>query len=144
MLKPELNEPVGANAPLLLIHTATVVANHEGEDETGSRSMTVGRYEEIRRRLDEGRGGHETFMRELRSGFAIAQRQALTKEAKAERLAPRLTQEQARVQERQAHQQSRLRGGKQGCLDVFDGLVGTHWRGRHEVSAGTCQGFTNR
>jgi hypothetical protein len=33
----------------------------------GSRSMTVGRYEEIRRRLDEGRGGHETFMREPRS-----------------------------------------------------------------------------
>ena len=88
MLKPELNEPVGANAPLLPIHTATVVANHEGEDEMGSRSMTVGRYEEIRRRLDEGRGGHETFMRELRSGFAIAQRQALTKVAKAERLGP--------------------------------------------------------
>ncbi len=87
MLKPELNDPVGANAPLLPIHAATVVANHEGEDEMGSRSMTVGRYEEIRRRLDEGRGGHETFMRELRSGFAIAQRQALTKEAKAERLA---------------------------------------------------------
>ncbi|MDB5968723.1 MAG: hypothetical protein JWQ90_1173 [Hydrocarboniphaga sp.] len=36
----------------------------------------------------------ETFMRELRSGFAIAQRQTLTKEAKAERLAPQLTQEQ--------------------------------------------------
>ena len=33
MLKPELNEPVGANAPLSPIHTATVVANHEGEDE---------------------------------------------------------------------------------------------------------------
>jgi hypothetical protein len=44
----------------------------------------------------------------------------------------------------QAHQQSRLRGGKQGCLDVFDGLVCTHWGGRHEVGAGTCQGFTNR
>lgn len=39
----------------------------------------------------------ETFMRELRSGFAIAQRQALTKEAKAERLAPQLTQEQVAV-----------------------------------------------
>jgi hypothetical protein len=113
MLKPELNEPVGANAPLLPIHTATVVANHEGEDEMGSRSMTVGRYEEIRRRLDEGRGGHETFMRELRSGFAIAQRQALTKEAKAERLAPRLTQEQARVQERQAQRLPELEGVKQ-------------------------------
>jgi hypothetical protein len=27
---------------------------------------------------------------------------------------------------------------------VFDGLVCTHWGGRHEVGAGTCQGFTNR
>ena len=52
MLKPELNEPVGANAPLLPIHAAIVVANHEGEDEMGSRSMTMGRYEEIRRWLD--------------------------------------------------------------------------------------------
>ena len=40
--------------------------------------------------------------------------------------------------------QSRLRGGKQGCLDVFDGLVCTHWGGRHEAGAGTCQVFTNR
>ena len=31
-----------------------------------------------------------------------------------------------------------------GCLDVFHGLVCTHWGGRHEVDAGTCQGFTNR
>jgi hypothetical protein len=37
--------------------------------------------------------------------------------------------------------QSPLRGGKQACLDVFDGLV---CRGRHEVGAVTCQGFTNR
>jgi hypothetical protein len=56
---------------------------------------------------------HETFMRELRSGFAIAQRQALTKEAKAERLAPQLTQEQARVQERQAERLPELEGVKQ-------------------------------
>jgi len=28
--------------------------------------------------------------------------------------------------------------------DVFDGLVCTHWGSRHEVGAGTCQGFTNR
>jgi hypothetical protein len=40
--------------------------------------------------------------------------------------------------------QSRLRGGKQGCLDAFDGLVCTHWEGRHEAGAGTCQVFTNR
>ena len=37
----------------------TVVSNHEGEDGMGSRSMTVGRYEEIRRRLAEGRGLRE-------------------------------------------------------------------------------------
>jgi hypothetical protein len=52
-------------------------------------------------------------MRELRSGFAIAQRQALTKEAKAGRLATRLTQEQARVQERQAQRFPELEGVKQ-------------------------------
>jgi len=112
MLKPAPNEPVGANAPLLPNHTATVMANHEGEDEMGSRNMTVGRYEEIRRR-DEGRGSHETFMRELRSGFAIAQRQAPTNEAKGERLAPRVTQEQARVQDRQAQRLPELEGVKQ-------------------------------
>jgi hypothetical protein len=47
-----------------------------------------------------------------------------------------------------AHQtsiiQCQLRGGKQDCLGVFDGIVCTHWRVRHEVGAGTCQGFTNR
>jgi len=52
-------------------------------------------------------------MRELRSGFAIAQRQALTKEANAERPAPQLTQEQARVQERQAQRLPELEGVKQ-------------------------------
>ncbi len=29
-------------------------------------------------------------------------------------------------------------------FDVFDGLVCTHWGGRHEVGTGTCQAFTNR
>jgi FixJ family two-component response regulator len=33
--------------------------SHEGEDGMGLRSMTVGRYEEIRRRLAEGRGVRE-------------------------------------------------------------------------------------
>jgi hypothetical protein len=40
-------------------------------------------------------------------------RQALTKEAKAERLAPQLTQEQVRVQERQAQRLPELEGVKQ-------------------------------
>lgn len=34
---------------------ATVVSHHEGEDGIESRSLTVERYEEIRRRLAEGR-----------------------------------------------------------------------------------------
>src|SRR5581483_3174780 len=36
-----------------------VIPSHEGEDGMGARSMTVGRYEEIRRRLAEGRGVRE-------------------------------------------------------------------------------------
>ena len=56
-------------------------------------------------------------MRELRSGFAIAQRQALTKEAKAERLAPQLTQEQVRVHERQAQRLPELEGVKPPKFD---------------------------
>ena len=40
--------------------------------------------------------------------------------------------------------QSRLRGGKQACLDVFDGLVCTHRRGRHEVGAANVDGGCGR
>jgi len=47
----------------------------------------------------------------LRSGFANAQRHALTREAKAERLAPQLTQDQVRVQEREARRLPELEGG---------------------------------
>jgi hypothetical protein len=42
-----------------LPQAATVIPSHEGEDGMGARSMTVGRYEEIRRRLAEGRGVRE-------------------------------------------------------------------------------------
>ncbi len=61
--------------------TATVVAGHEGEDGMGSRSMTVGRYEEIRRRLVEGRSLREIAralgcsrhtVREVRDGLRIS------------------------------------------------------------------------
>jgi hypothetical protein len=38
-----------------LLQPATFVPNHLGEDGMGMRSVTVGRYEEIRRRLAEGR-----------------------------------------------------------------------------------------
>ena len=53
------NEPdVGCVSPPSSL-AATVVSRHEGEDGMGSRSMTVVRYEEIRRRLVEGRGVRE-------------------------------------------------------------------------------------
>ena len=52
-------EPSARDAPGLAAEAATVVSNHEGEDGMGARSMTVGRYEEIRRRLAEGRGVRE-------------------------------------------------------------------------------------
>ena len=56
---------------------------------------------------------YELRLTDLRSGFAIAQRQALTKEVKAERLVPQLIQEQVRVQERQAQRLPELEGVKQ-------------------------------
>jgi transposase len=59
MPKPEPNEPFEPSASPSPAQTATVVASHEGEEAMGARSMTVGRYEEIRRRLAEGRGVRE-------------------------------------------------------------------------------------
>jgi hypothetical protein len=59
MTNTDHNQPLGADGSPSLSQTVTVVSNHEGEDGMGSRSMTVGRYEEIRRRLAEGRGLRE-------------------------------------------------------------------------------------
>ena len=59
MPKFEENEPSRANVDSSLTQAATVVPGHEGENGMGSRSLTVGRYEEIRRRLAEGRGVRE-------------------------------------------------------------------------------------
>jgi transposase len=59
MTNSEQSQPIEAVSRPSLSQTATVVSNHEGEDGMGSRSMTVGRYEEIRRRLAEGRGLRE-------------------------------------------------------------------------------------
>ena len=59
MPNPEENQPAETTGSPLPSQTATVVSNHEGEDGMGSRSMTMGRYEEIRRRLAEGRGLRE-------------------------------------------------------------------------------------
>jgi hypothetical protein len=55
----EENVPFEPNYGTPLTSTATVVPSHEGEEAMGARSMTVGRYEEIRRRLAEGRGVRE-------------------------------------------------------------------------------------
>ena len=72
-------EPCAANSRPSPSPTATVVScSHEGEDGMGSRSMTAGRYEEIRRRLAEGRGLREiaralvcsrATVREVRDGL---------------------------------------------------------------------------
>jgi Helix-turn-helix domain len=59
MSNSEEGQPPGAVDRPPPSQIATVVSNHEGEDGMGSRSMTVGRYEEIRRRLAEGRGLRE-------------------------------------------------------------------------------------
>jgi len=77
MSNSEESQPVELTASPVPTQTATVVSNHEGEDGMGSRSMTVGRYEEIRRRLAEGRGLREiaralncsrSTVREVRDG----------------------------------------------------------------------------
>jgi hypothetical protein len=53
------NESISTHFEASPVNAATVAPSHEGEDAMGSRSMTVGRYEEIRRRLAEGRGLRE-------------------------------------------------------------------------------------
>jgi transposase len=53
-------DPSSATDRLTPVPTATVATcSHEGEDGMGLRSLTTGRYEEIRRRLAEGRGLRE-------------------------------------------------------------------------------------
>jgi DNA-binding NarL/FixJ family response regulator len=59
MSNSEPKEPVAADASRALPTTATVVAGHDGDGAMGTRSMTVGRYEEIRRRVTDGRGVRE-------------------------------------------------------------------------------------
>jgi len=74
----EQNESVAAVVSPSPTHTASVVVSHEGADGMGERSMTVGRYEEIRRRLADGRGVREiaralgcarATVREVRDGL---------------------------------------------------------------------------
>ena len=53
-------DPSSSTDHLTPTPTATVATcSHDGEDGMGSRSLTSGRYEEIRRRLAEGRGIRE-------------------------------------------------------------------------------------
>jgi transposase len=59
MSKPEENQPVEPASIMLYADGATVDPKQAGDDGMGVRSMTVGRYEEIRRRLAEGRGLRE-------------------------------------------------------------------------------------
>ena len=59
MSNSEDKEPFAGDIPASPADTAAVVSNHEGQDGMGARDMTVGRYEEIRRRLAERRGGRE-------------------------------------------------------------------------------------
>ena len=55
MPKVEENQSIEPVYGVPLLQAVTVDPSHEGEDGMGVRSMTVGRYEEIRRRLGEGR-----------------------------------------------------------------------------------------
>ena len=77
----EDQEPFAGDFPASPAEAGTVVSNHEGESGMGSRSMTVGRYEEIRRRLAEGRGVREIAralgcaretVREVRDGARLS------------------------------------------------------------------------
>ena len=59
MSKSEEKPAIELNAGSEPAQAVTVVPSHEEEDGMGLRSMTVGRYEEIRRRLAEGRKNGE-------------------------------------------------------------------------------------
>jgi hypothetical protein len=81
MSKPEEKPAIELNAGSEPAQAVTVVLSHEEEDGMGLRSMTVGRYEEIRRRLAEGRGVREiaralgcarATVREVRDGARVS------------------------------------------------------------------------
>lgn len=81
MSNPEEKPVIEVNAGSEPAQAVTVVPSHEGEDAMGLRSMTVGRYEEIRRRLAEGRGVREiaralgcarATVREVRDGARVS------------------------------------------------------------------------
>lgn len=59
MAKPEENQPPEPICGTRPSPTVTIIPSHQGEDDMGARSMTVVRYEEIRRQLAGGRGVRE-------------------------------------------------------------------------------------
>ena len=59
MSRADPHEPVARAYPTEPDSAATLPAHHDGEDGMGLRSMTAGRFEEIRRRLADGRGIRE-------------------------------------------------------------------------------------
>ena len=59
MFSVDPHESVPQARPTECDSAVTFPTHHEGEDGMGLRSMTVGRYEEIRRRLADGRGIRE-------------------------------------------------------------------------------------
>jgi hypothetical protein len=59
MSRVDPQEPVAQARPTEPDSTATFPADREGEDGMGLRSVTVERFEEIRRRLGDGRGIRE-------------------------------------------------------------------------------------
>jgi hypothetical protein len=59
---PEEKQPFVGDCTVSPTHAATLMAQEGGDGCMGSRSMTVGRYEEIRRRLGEGRKVREIAM----------------------------------------------------------------------------------
>ena len=79
MSKPDENQSVELVYGTPLIQATTVDPNHEGEDGMGVRSMMVGRYEEIRRRLAEGRSLREIARVELLAGHGARWRTTITR-----------------------------------------------------------------
>jgi hypothetical protein len=81
MSKSEEKPAIELNAGSSGVHIVTVVPIQDEGHEMGLRSMTVGRYEEIRRRLSEGRGVREiaralgcarATVREVRDGERVS------------------------------------------------------------------------
>ena len=104
MSKSEEKPVIEPNTGSLGVHIVTVVPIHDEGDEMGLRSMTVGRYEEIRRRLAEGRG-----VREIARALGCAR--ATVREVRdGARVSPDAPKAQPCTDDRQASAQARADG----------------------------------